>query len=680
MIRFSSTGRSGLPPRRPWRCSVGWLGRRACWSAVRPAPRSPGPSSSPGPSPGGSWSRYWPIGGTHDGGLLVIDGLGSRGDRGARPFNVSRGVLRLFGGAGHGGSRRSSTDRAGGRSGGPRGGDLPFSSRPSRGPVRVRPGAGLALVLLSGALGTACGGSNDRGLRMGPHDPSVSSPPPPDRRSRSFRSSGDPEGWNGETMSEIETVRVEIPTPLRGLVDGRPVVEARGTTVGAVLEDLAGRFPALRTHLFGPSGTVRGFVSIYLNQEDIRYREREATPVRTGDVISIVPAIAGGAADPAAVGLSPEEMLRYSRHLLLPEVGLRGQRKLKEARVLLVGAGGLGSPTATYLAAAGVGRIGLVEFDTVDLSNLQRQILYTTEDVGRPKLEAAAERLRALNPEITVVPHPGPLTSANALDLLKEYDVVVDGTDNFPTRYLVNDAAVLSGIPNVYGSIYRFEGQVTVFAARSGPCYRCLYPEPPPPNLVPSCAEAGVLGVLPGVVGVLQAIETLKLLLGTGEPLIGRLVLFDALALRFRELQVRPSPDCSLCGPKATQRGLIDYPDFCGVAAPGHSPASEAPTILPQELAERLHGRDPPLLLDVREPEEWAIARIEGARLLPLGELAHRVDELTGAREIIVYCKMGGRSAQAVARLTELGFRGVRHLDGGIDRWRRDIDPSMPRY
>ncbi len=481
-------------------------------------------------------------------------------------------------------------------------------------------------------------------------------------------------------MSATETVRVEIPTPLRGFVDGRAAIEAEGTTVGTVLEHLAGRYPALRTHLFGPTGALRGFVSIYLNQEDIRYREREATPVRTGDVISIVPAIAGGASGPAPVGFSREEMQRYSRHLLLPEVGLRGQHKLKEARVLLVGAGGLGSPTATYLAAAGVGRIGLVEFDTVDLSNLQRQILYTTRDVGRPKLEAAAERLRALNPEVAVVPHPGPLTSANALGLLKEYDVVVDGTDNFPTRYLVNDAAVLSGIPNVYGSIYRFEGQVTVFAGRSGPCYRCLYPEPPPPNLVPSCAEAGVLGVLPGVVGLLQAIETLKLLLGAGEPLVGRLLLFDALALRFRELHIRANPDCDLCGPKATQRELIDYPEFCGVPAPGQSPASGTPAILPTELAERLRGSDPPLLLDVREPEEWAIARIEGARLIPLGELAQRVDELTGAREIVVYCKMGGRSARAAAQLAELGFRGVRNLEGGIDRWGRDVDPSMPRY
>ncbi|MHB1932466.1 MAG: molybdopterin-synthase adenylyltransferase MoeB [Thermoplasmata archaeon] len=481
-------------------------------------------------------------------------------------------------------------------------------------------------------------------------------------------------------MMATGTVRVEIPTPLRGWVDGQAAIEVEGSTVGTVLEAVAARYPALRPHLFGPTGALRGFVSIYLNQEDIRYREREATPVRRGDVISIVPAIAGGAGEPATVGLSREEMQRYSRHLLLPEVGLRGQRKLKEARVLLVGAGGLGSPTATYLAAAGVGRIGLVEFDTVDLSNLQRQILYTTEDLGRPKLEVAAERLRALNPEVTVEPHPGPLTSANALDLLKCYDVVVDGTDNFPTRYLVNDAAVLTGIPNVYGSIYRFEGQVTVFGGRAGPCYRCLYPEPPPPNLVPSCAEAGVLGVLPGVVGLLQAIETLKLLLGVGEPLIGRLLLFDALALRFRELQVRASPDCDLCGPKATQRGLIDYPEFCGVSAPGAPNASEIPSILPAELVGRLRDHDPPLLLDVREPEEWAIARIEGARLIPLGELAERVDELTGAREIVVYCKMGGRSARAVAQLTELGFRGVRHLDGGIDRWSRDVDPSMPRY
>ncbi|MHB1434592.1 MAG: molybdopterin-synthase adenylyltransferase MoeB [Thermoplasmata archaeon] len=481
-------------------------------------------------------------------------------------------------------------------------------------------------------------------------------------------------------MSETETVRVEIPTPLRGFVDGRATIDAEGATVGAVLEQLAGRFPALRSHLFGPTGGLRGSVSIYLNEEDIRYRDRESTPVRSGDVIAIVPAIAGGAPGPGPIGLSREEMQRYSRHLLLPEVGLRGQQKLKEARVLLVGAGGLGSPAATYLAAAGVGRIGLVEFDTIDLSNLQRQILYTTDDIGRPKLEAAAERLRALNPEVTVVPHPGPLTSANALGLLTEYDVVVDGTDNFPARYLVNDAAVLRGIPNVYGSIYRFEGQVTVFAGRSGPCYRCLYPEPPPPHLAPSCAEAGVLGVLPGVVGLLQAIETLKLLLGIGEPLVGRLLLFDALALRFRELQIRANPDCDLCGPRATQKDLIDYPGFCGVPVPGSPPAPDELTLLPSELAERLRSAHPPLLLDVREPAEWAIARIEGARLIPLDQLPRRVDELTGAPEIVVYCKMGDRSARAVAQLTELGFRHVRNLVGGIDRWVREVDPSLPGY
>jgi molybdopterin/thiamine biosynthesis adenylyltransferase/rhodanese-related sulfurtransferase/molybdopterin converting factor small subunit len=481
-------------------------------------------------------------------------------------------------------------------------------------------------------------------------------------------------------MSEVATVRVEIPTPLRGFVEGQSMIESTGSTVGEVLGTLVAHHPALKPHLFQPSGSLRGFVSVYLNNEDIRYQKREETPVRSGDVISLVPAIAGGSSAKARPPWSTEELQRYSRHLLLPEVGLRGQEKLREARVLLVGAGGLGSPTATYLAASGVGRIGLVEFDTVDLSNLQRQILYTTQDVGRPKLEVAVERLRALNPEVEVIPHPGPFDRENALSILEGYDVVIDGTDNFPTRYLVNDAAVLLRKPNVYGSIYRFEGQVTVFDAPKGPCYRCLYPEPPPPHLVPSCAEAGVLGVLPGVVGVLQAIETLKLLLGVGESLRGRLLLFDALALRFRELELRRNPDCDLCGPHATQKSLIDYPNFCGTSVPGVAPADSDSEILPTELSEKLHSPDPPFLVDVREPEEWAIARIEGARLIPLGELSRRVDELTQARELVVYCKMGGRSARAVAQLQALGFRQVRNLTGGLDRWRNEVDPSLTRY
>jgi adenylyltransferase/sulfurtransferase len=491
-------------------------------------------------------------------------------------------------------------------------------------------------------------------------------------------------------------VTVKVPTPLRPFTGGRAEVAVEGTTIGGLVRALANEHPELQRHLFTPDGKLRSFVTVYLNEEDVRYLQKDATPVKEGDVVSIVPAIAGGSpakrrstppakrtqppADPTEK-FSAEELRRYSRHLLLPEVGVAGQRKLRRAKVLLVGAGGLGSPAALYLAAAGVGEIGLVDFDTVDLSNLQRQVLYTTPDVGRPKLEVAKERLEALNPGVTVVPHGERLTSENALDVLRPYDIVIDGTDNFPTRYLVNDASVLLGKPNVYGSIYRFEGQVSVFDAQRGPCYRCLYPEPPPPDLVPSCAEAGVLGVLPGLVGVLQATETVKLILGTGTPLIGRLLLFDALDLKFRELTLRKNPHCVLCSPNATQKGLIDYPAFCGIPAAGSAPVEgSAPVIEPEALAAALRTDTPPLLIDVREPEEWAIAHLPGAHLIPKGELAERVDEITRAREVVLYCRSGARSAQAARLLLDLGFNHVRSLDGGINAWSERVDPSVPRY
>ncbi len=431
-------------------------------------------------------------------------------------------------------------------------------------------------------------------------------------------------------------VTVKVPTPLRAFTGGRSEVSVEGATVGGLVRELTTEHPGLKRHLYTPDGKLRSFVTVYLNDEDVRYLAREATPVKDGDVVSLVPAIAGGspaAARPNAPrsGRTPTprersepfssaDLRRYSRHLLLPEVGVAGQRKLRRAKVLLVGAGGLGAPAALYLAAAGVGEIGLVDFDSVDLSNLQRQVLYTTADVGRPKLAVAKERLEALNPGVTVVPHEERLTSENALDVLRPYDVVVDGTDNFPTRYLVNDASVLLGKPNVYGSIYQFEGQVSVFDARRGPCYRCLYPEPPPPDLVPSCAEAGVLGVLPGLVGVLQATETVKLILGVGSSLVGRLLLFDALALRFRELTLRKNPHCVLCSPEATQKGLIDYPAFCGIPAGGALSDVDASILIePEALAEALRSDDPPLLIDVREPEEWAIGHLPRARLIPKG-------------------------------------------------------------
>jgi len=378
--------------------------------------------------------------------------------------------------------------------------------------------------------------------------------------------------------------------------------------------------------------------------------------------------------------LSKQEVMRYSRHLIMPEVGMEGQLKIKQAKVLCIGTGGLGAPLGLYLAAAGVGRIGLVDFDVVDTTNLQRQVLFGTSDVGRPKTEAAAERLRNLNPEIQIETFDTHLTSANALELFKDYDIIVDGTDNFPTRYLVNDACVITGKPNVYGSIFRFEGQITVFGYRGGPCYRCLYPEPPPPGLVPSCAEGGVLGVLPGIVGTIQAAETLKLIIGKGEPLIGRLLLFDALAMKFRELKLRKNPECPVCGEHPTQTKLIDYAEFCGVRGEeGPMAVTNVPEITPKELKTRLDRGDDIYVLDVREPHEYQICNING-HLIPLGELSQRVHELDSSREIVAHCKSGKRSAEAVEFLRGAGFRKVSSLKGGILAWSDQVDPSVPKY
>jgi sulfur-carrier protein adenylyltransferase/sulfurtransferase len=381
-----------------------------------------------------------------------------------------------------------------------------------------------------------------------------------------------------------------------------------------------------------------------------------------------------------AAGLTNEEILRYSRHLIMPEVGMEGQLKLKAARVLLIGTGGLGAPLGLYLTAAGVGHIGLVDFDVVDFTNLQRQVTFGTSDVGRPKTEAAAARLSNLNPDIQITTYETKLTSANALELFKDYDVVVDGTDNFPTRYLVNDACILLGKPNVYGSIFRFEGQVTVFGMPEGPCYRCLYPEPPPPGLVPSCAEGGVLGVLPGIVGSLQALETIKLIIQRGESLAGRLVLFDALAMKFRELKLRKNAHCPMCGTPRKIHELIDYEEFCGIRGE-EAPETNlhVPEITARELKERLDRGDDIFILDVREPHEYQICNLKG-HLIPLGELAQRVHELDSAREIVAHCKMGGRSAKAVDFLRQAGFRKVYNLRGGILSWSTEVDPSVPRY
>lgn len=379
--------------------------------------------------------------------------------------------------------------------------------------------------------------------------------------------------------------------------------------------------------------------------------------------------------------LTHEEIRRYSRHLIMPEVGPEGQRKLKQASVLLIGAGGLGAPQALYLAAAGVGRIGIVDFDVVDESNLQRQIIHGTSTLGELKIDSARARLADLNPLVEVTTYQANLTSENALEIIQPYDIVIDGTDNFPTRYLVNDACVILGKPNVYGSIYRFEGQASVFAVNEGPCYRCLYPEPPPPGLVPSCAEGGVLGVLPGIIGTIQAMEAIKLIIGAGNPLIGRLMLFDALEMRFRELKLRKNPDCPVCGTHPTVTELIDYQVFCGVV-PEESGIPAENRITPQELAKTLAAGngDVPVLLDVREPNEWDIVHLENARLISVNSLALHLDELPRDEPIVVYCKTGGRSARATQLLRDAGFRHVRNLDGGITRWANEVDTTLPTY
>jgi len=382
---------------------------------------------------------------------------------------------------------------------------------------------------------------------------------------------------------------------------------------------------------------------------------------------------------PETATLTNDEILRYSRHLIMPEVGMAGQQKLKAARVLCIGAGGLGSPLTLYLAAAGVGTLGIVDFDVVDFTNLQRQIIHSTADVGRKKLDSAAEKLKAINPFINLKTFETRLSSENALELFREFDIVADGTDNFPTRYLVNDACVLTGKPNVYGSIFRFEGQASVFATEEGPCYRCLYPEPPPPGLVPSCAEGGVLGILPGLVGVMQATEVIKLILEQGEPLIGRLLLIDALGMRFRELKLRKNPDCPVCGTHPTVTKLIDYNEFCGIRGEEKPVETGIPEMQVEELKRRLDAGEDLYVLDVREPHEYQICNI-GGHLIPLGDLPKRVNELDSSREIVAHCRSGVRSAKAVGFLQQAGFKKVHNLAGGILAWADRVDPKMPKY
>ena len=483
-------------------------------------------------------------------------------------------------------------------------------------------------------------------------------------------------------------LKVLLPVALRHLTGNRDEVELNGDSVGEVIDGLVRRFPDLKPHLLNDEGQVRNFVNVYINDEDVRYLQEDRTPVKEGDVLSIVPSIAGGnlgAVEAASenLDLSQDEIQRYSRHLIMPEVGMEGQKKLKAAKILLVGTGGLGAPLGLYLSAAGIGRLGLVDFDTVDFSNLQRQVIHGTRDVGRPKLDSAREKILDINPNVRVETYEAMLTSDNALDIIAGYDIVIDGTDNFPTRYLVNDACVLLNKPNVYGSIFRFEGQASVFDASQGPCYRCLYPEPPPPGLVPSCAEGGVLGILPGIIGLVQATEAVKLILGSGRSLVGRLILYDALQMKFRELKLRKNPKCPLCGDQPTIKALIDYQQFCGIspqAAAGAAEPEESDEMTPKELKTVLDNGGTPVILDVREPHEYDICRLPGSVLIPLGQLGQRMDELNSDDEIVVHCKLGGRSAKAVEQMQKAGFTNVKNLTGGIDRWSQEVDPSVPRY
>lgn len=472
---------------------------------------------------------------------------------------------------------------------------------------------------------------------------------------------------------------IHIPTPLRPYTDGASSVDVPGTTVGSVLDALTSTHTGLARHLRDDSGKLRSFVNVYLGDEDIRFLEGDSTPVADGDELTIVPSIAGGTEEDALPELTHEEIARYSRHLILDEIGMVGQRKLKNASVLCVGTGGLGSPLLLYLASAGVGRIGIVDFDVVDHSNLHRQVIHGTSTVGVSKVKSAAARLADINPNVQLDLFEEPLTSANALEILAPYDVVVDGTDNFPTRYLVNDACVILGKPNVYGSIFKFEGQASVFNYQGGPNYRDLYPEPPPPGLVPSCAEGGVLGILPGIIGVIQATETVKIILGQGTTLSGRLLLYDALHLKFREMKLRVDPNAK----PITE--LVDYQQFCGIPDPANeatSPTSEPfINVAPNELAQRREAGWSPYVIDVRKPHEADIAKLDFVDLMQTHEqIGAVVDQIPRDRDVVVFCKKGGRSAKAARVLAEHGFTQLFNLDGGINAWSTDVDDKVPLY
>ncbi|MHB1867990.1 MAG: molybdopterin-synthase adenylyltransferase MoeB [Nitrososphaerales archaeon] len=483
-------------------------------------------------------------------------------------------------------------------------------------------------------------------------------------------------------------VKIIIPTALKQYTEGsKTQVNVSAKSVSEAMSILLKDNKKLATHIVDEQGNLRNFVNLFVNNEDIRGLQGENTKVGDDDTIRIVPAIAGGSdslnrkpiisdIDDRKVQITAKEYRRYGRHLIIPEVGMEGQRRLKAAKVLIIGTGGLGSPSSLYLAAAGVGTIGLIDFDVIDETNLHRQILYTEKDVGKSKVLTAKERLVGANPNTVVKTYEEPLTSQNAIEIFKGYDIIVDGTDNFPTRYLTNDACVILGKPNVYASIFRFEGQATVFdPEQGGPCYRCLYPKPPPPGLVPSCAEGGVLGVLPGLVGLIQATEAIKLILGKGEPLVGRLLLYDALSMTFDELKIKRNPKCPVCGPNPEITKLIDYEAFCGIQQ-----ESDVASVMPMQLNQEMKDGKKVLLLDVREPHEWDIVHINGAKLIPLGQLPERVSELDSADEIVPYCHTGGRSARATDFLRGIGYKRVRNLEGGIEAWAVEVDSSLPRY
>jgi len=470
-------------------------------------------------------------------------------------------------------------------------------------------------------------------------------------------------------------IKILIPYALRAFTERNAEVEVNGGTAGEAINALASAYPALKNHLFTEDGQLRDFINLFVGGANINSLQGLNTPIADNGELMIVPAIAGG----SDAELTNEEIGRYSRHLLLPEIGVEGQKKLKAAKVLIVGTGGLGAPIALYLAAAGVGTIGLVDFDVVDESNLQRQIIHSTRDVGRPKVASAKDRIKGINPLVNVVTHNEMLTSKNALELFADYDIIADGTDNFQTRYLVNDACVFLGKLNAYGSVFQFDGQATVFGAKDGPCYRCLYPSPPPPGLVPSCAEGGVMGVLPGIIGTIQAAETIKLIVGGAKPLIGRLLSFDAWRMSFRELKLDKNPDCPVCGKNRTIHELIDYEQFCGLKK--HTDSKPIDTITALDLKKRLDNGDKIQFIDIREPHERAIVKFPNAKVIPLGQLERRMEELDTSIDAVFLCKIGQRSILGIRTLQDAGYKGkLLNLQDGLNAWARDVDKSMPIY